>query len=177
MSVDKNIWVTITDGPFIPKNEADHYVKNPKYWTDDETKETSYDLKAMNILISSLSVKVYYFISHHKSVQTMWITLKTLYEGIGDIKYSNINMLIEEYELLLMEPEELVESMQTRFLHLINKLDKLGKTISKKDCANKILRYMCREWQPKVTTIKESNDLTSLDIIKLFRNLIEHENE
>lgn len=36
---------------------------------------------------------------------------------------------------------------------------------------------MRRECQPKVTTIKESNDLNNLDIIKLFGKLIGHENE
>lgn len=39
------------------------------------------------------------------------------------------------------------------------------------------LRSMCREWQPKVTAIKESNDLSTLDITNLFGKLVEHENE
>lgn len=36
---------------------------------------------------------------------------------------------------------------------------------------------MCKEWQPKVTFIKEYNDLNTLNITKLFRKLPEHENE
>lgn len=44
-----------------------------------------------------------------------------------------------------MEPEEIVAFMQMRFFHLINKLDILGKTASNQDCANKILRSMCKE--------------------------------
>lgn len=38
-----------------------------------------------------------------------------------------------------MEAGESVDSMQTRFLHLINKLRDLGKIFSNKDCTNKIL--------------------------------------
>lgn len=34
---------------------------------------------------------------------------------------------------------------------------------------------MCKEWQPKVIAIKESNDLSSLNITKLFGKLAEHE--
>lgn len=86
-------------------------------------------------------------------------------------------MLTKEYELFYMEPGEFVESMQTWFLNLINKLYNLGKTFYNKDCANKIMRSMCSEWQPKVTTIKDSNDLSSLDITKLFGKLAEHGNE
>lgn len=70
-----------------------------------------------------------------------------------------------------------MNSMQTHFLHLINKLNNLGNFISNKDCANKILRSMCREWQPRVTAIKDSNDLSTLDITKLFGKIVEHENE
>lgn len=36
---------------------------------------------------------------------------------------------------------------------------------------------MCREWQPKVTAIQESNDLNTLDIIKLFGKLSKYEKE
>lgn len=36
---------------------------------------------------------------------------------------------------------------------------------------------MCRAWNPKVTAIKESNDLSTLDITKLFKKLTKHENE
>lgn len=70
-----------------------------------------------------------------------------------------------------------MDSMETRFLHLINKLTNLGKTFSKKDCTYKILRCMCREFQQKVTSIKESNNLSTLDITKLFGKLAVYENE
>lgn len=76
-----------------------------------------------------------------------------------------------------MELVEYVDSKQTRFLHLINKLSNLGKYFSNKYRANKILRCICRGWKPKVTTIKESNDLISLNITKLFEKLAGHENE
>lgn len=36
---------------------------------------------------------------------------------------------------------------------------------------------MCREWQPKVTAIKESNDLNALDITTLFGKLVQLENK
>lgn len=59
MSVNKYLWVAITDGPFIPKNKQDNSIKLSKDWTHDETKKVSYDLKARNILISALSTEVY----------------------------------------------------------------------------------------------------------------------
>lgn len=107
----------------------------------------------------------------------MWDTLETLYEGTGEVKDSKINMLTEEFELFHTEPGESVDPMQTRFLHLINKLNNLGKSVSNKDYANKILRSICREWQPIVASIKEFNDLSTFDNTNLFGKLVEPENE
>lgn len=67
MSVDKMLWIEITDEHFIPKNEVNGFVKLLKDWSYDETKKVSDDLKVRNILNSTLYAKVYYSISHHKS--------------------------------------------------------------------------------------------------------------
>lgn len=41
--------------------------------------------------------------------------------------------MTEECELLHIEPSESTESIQTRFLHLINKLEDLGNSFYNKD--------------------------------------------
>lgn len=56
--------------------------------------------------------------------------IQVLYEGTKYIKESKINNMIDEYKLLLMELSETVESMQIHFIHLINKLDSLGNTLT-----------------------------------------------
>ena len=76
-----------------------------------------------------------------------------------------------------MNDGETISSMQMRFTHILNKLQNLGKTISNQDCTNKILRCMTKEWQPKVTAIKESQILNGLSMITLFGKLKEHEHE
>jgi len=64
-----------------------------------------------------------------------------------------------------------------RSIDIIYKLQNLGKTISKKDCANKVLICMTREWKPKVSAIKEYQNLNTLGITTLFGMLEEHEHE
>lgn len=71
ISIEKYLWVAITQEPFIPNNKANNYVKLPKDWIEEETKKASYDLKLRNIIITISSAKVYYSILHHKSAQTM----------------------------------------------------------------------------------------------------------
>lgn len=123
-------------------------------------------------MIFSLSANVYFPISNCKKSKITWDALQFLHEGTRDVNQSKINSFIEEYELFHVE---LVASIYMRFSHIINKLEKLGKTISDQNYANKIIRSMCRLWQPKVISIKESQDLNLLDMSTLFGKLTEHE--
>lgn len=62
MSLEKMLWVAITDEPFISRNEINNYIKLSKDQSGDETKNASYDLTERNIFIFALSAKLYYSI-------------------------------------------------------------------------------------------------------------------
>ena len=70
----RTMWCAITEGSFISYG-ADDIVKLPKDWEDAKIKKASYELKAVNILISALSDKVFYLILNHTSVKAMWDAL------------------------------------------------------------------------------------------------------
>jgi hypothetical protein len=76
-----------------------------------------------------------------------------------------------------MEDGETIANMQKRFSHLINRLNALDRTTPNDVATNKILRCLNRDWLPKVTAIKEANDLRTLDMTTLFGKLQEHEQE
>ena len=107
----------------------------------------------------------------------MWDALETLHEGTDEVKQSKVNSLMQQYELFCMKDGETISSMQMRFTHIVNKLQNLGKIISNQDCTNKILRCMTKERQPKVTAIKESQNLNALSMITLFGKLKVNEHE
>ena len=67
--------------------------------------------------------------------------------------------------------------MQKRFTHIVNQLASLGKVFPNEELINEVLRCLSREWQPKVTTIIESRDLTNMSLTTLFGKLQEHEME
>jgi len=53
----------------------------------------------------------------------------------------------------------------------------LGKNFDKEELNIKIFKCLDRTWQPKVTAISESKDLTSMTVSSLFGKLTEHELE
>ncbi|XP_073220716.1 uncharacterized protein [Cicer arietinum] len=76
-----------------------------------------------------------------------------------------------------MKKDESLNDLQTRFTHVINNLNALGRVIDNEQQINKVMRCLTREWQPKVTVIAESKDLGSMTIATLFGKLREHEME
>jgi len=94
----------------------------------------------------------------------MWDTLQVTHEGTTDVKRSRINTLTHEYELFIMNQNETIQDMKKRFTHIVNHLASLGKIFPNEDLINKVLRCLSRQWQPKVTTITESKDLTNMSL-------------
>jgi len=76
-----------------------------------------------------------------------------------------------------MQKGETIFDVQKRFSHIVNHLMSLGKYFYKKKLNIKILKCLDRTWQPKVTAISESKDLTSITAVSLFGKLREHELE
>jgi hypothetical protein len=94
-----------------------------------------------------------------------------------DVEQSKINILIQEFELFCMNDDKTIFDMQKRFAYLVNRLRALGKLVSNEVSTNKVLRCLSRNWQPKVTTIKEANDLTTPNLSTLFGKLEENRQE
>jgi len=178
-SLDKGIWDAIENGPFNPKFEKDgSSIEKPwSQWTDSENKKAKFDYIAKNIITFALNSDEFFRISQCSSVKEMWDTLEVTHEGTNDVKRARKHTLIHEYEMFRMLKGESIAEVQKRFTHIINHLMILGKTFDKEELNINILKCLDRTWQPKVTTISESKDLTSLTTAFLFGKLREHELE
>ena len=172
-AIDLNIWEAIEQGPYVPSIVAGSAtIEKPRVdWTEEERRLVQYNLKAKNIIASALGIDEYFRVSNCKSAKDMWDTLQVTHEGTTDVKRSRINTLTREYELFRMNVNESIQDMQKRFTHIVNHLASLGKTFQNEDLVNKVLRCLNREWQPKVTAIIESQDLSSMSLATLFGKL------
>ena len=61
--------------------------------------------------------------------------------------------------------------------HIVSHLMSLGKKFDEEELNIKVLKCLDRTWQPKVTAISESKDLTSMIVASLFGKLREYEIE
>jgi len=127
--------------------------------------------QGMNIITSTLNSDEFFRISQCASAKEMWDTLEVTHEGTNDVKKARKHTLIQKYEMFRMLKGESIAEVQKRFTHIVNHLMSLGKIFDKKELNIKILKCLDRSWQPKVTAISESKDLTYLTIASLFRKL------
>ena len=75
-----------------------------------------------------------------------------------------------------MKPKETVVDMYTRFTYVINVLKTIGRSFSDFELVNKILHSLSKNWNSKVTMIKEAKNLNNLPLKELIDSLMTYEN-
>ena len=81
-----------------------------------------------------------------------------------------------EYELFKIKPHEIITEITNRLNALVTTLRKLGKHFTKEEVNNKILRILPnKDWESRVTSIEEAQDLATLSIDVLIGKLLTHE--
>jgi len=178
-SIDRSIWNAIVNGPYIPMSIVDgvSVIKSYDELSKVENKKVQYDCVAKNIVTSALNLDEFFRVSQCSSAKEMWDILEVTHEGTNDVKRVRKHTLIHEYELFRMQPRETIADVQKWFTHIVNHLIGLGKQFDKKELNIKILKCLDKSWQPKVTAISETRDLTTLTIGAPCGKLREHELE
>ena len=81
-----------------------------------------------------------------------------------------------EYELFNMKPQESITGMTNHLNALVTTLKKLGKHFTKEEVNKKILRILSKkDWESRVTSIEEAQDLATLSTNMLIGKLLTHE--
>ncbi|GJR20894.1 zf-CCHC domain-containing protein [Tanacetum coccineum] len=96
-------------------------------------------------------------------------------DGNSQVKDNKIDLLVQQYEQFTILEEESIDSDFARFNSIITSLKALDEGFSSKNYVRKFLRTLHPKWRAKVTTIKESKDLSSLALDELIGNLKVHE--
>jgi len=105
----------------------------------------------------------------------MWDVLEVMHGGTSNVKQARKHALIQEYELFKMKPGETIAEVHKWFTYIVYHLIGLGKVFDKEELNIKILKCLDRSWQPKVTAISKTRDLSTLTTATLFAKLREHE--
>ena len=115
-------------------------------------------------------------LQHYSLAKEIWQTLEHHYEGNVQVRSKKVQLHMYEYELFKMKPHETITDMTNRLNALVTTLRKLGKPFTKEEVNNKILRILPKkDWESRVTSIEEAQDLANLPIDVLIGKLLTHE--
>ena len=176
-AVNYHLWRVIVNGPQIPLVRVNgmDIPKPEEDWDDNDMQMGELNAKAMNVLYCALDSTKFNRISTCTTAQENWNKLEVTNEGTSQVKSSKINLLVHNYELFKMDPNESISAMFTRFTDIINGLKCLGRNYSNADLVQKILRSLPDRWDPKVTAIQGAKDINNLSLDELMGSLITHE--
>ncbi|GKD11150.1 hypothetical protein Tco_1190835 [Tanacetum coccineum] len=93
------------------------------------------------------------------------------HHGNKQVKDKKIDLFVQKYEEFIISDDETIGCAFTRFNTIITSLKALGESFSSRNHVRKLLRVLPTKWCPKVTTIKESKDLSTLPLDELIGNL------
>ena len=111
----------------------------------------------MITLVSSMTREEGVKLQHYSSAKEMWQTLENHYKGNVQVRSKKVQLHIYAYKLFKMKPHETITEMTNRLNALVTTLRKLGKTFTKEEVNNKILRILPKkDWESKVTSIEEA---------------------
>ena len=75
-----------------------------------------------------------------KMTKDVWRIREITYDGTNQVKDSKVIILVNDYEMFKMKPNESIVEMFTRFMDVVNGLEGLGNRVSEEDKISKILR-------------------------------------
>ncbi|KAL2347698.1 hypothetical protein Fmac_001698 [Flemingia macrophylla] len=176
-SVHRSIWQAVVTDYKVPTkiNNGKEVEKPFEDWDQNEIRRAENDAKALNIIHSSLNSDEFFRISACITAKEAWELIKVTHEGTPEVRRARKNALIQEYEMFRMSQGEIIMDVQKRFTHIVNNLKGLDKKFDEEEVNVKILKSLNRKWQPTVTAITESKNLSQMTSAELFGKLREYE--
>ncbi|GJY55941.1 hypothetical protein Tco_0455056 [Tanacetum coccineum] len=173
-SKDIDLWHIIVYGNYKPtiknKNGKDEIIPYEKF-EESHKKIISKNDEAKMVLYNALHKKEYERIIMCNTAKYVWNSLVITRQGNKQVKDNKIDLFVQKYEEFVISDDETIDCAFAKFNTIITSLKALDESFSSRNHVRKFLRALPTKWRPKVTTIEESKDLSTLHLDELIGNL------
>ncbi|GAV77485.1 UBN2 domain-containing protein, partial [Cephalotus follicularis] len=104
-----------------------------------------------------------------------WDTLQDEFQGSERVIAIRLLNFRRDYENLKMKDSEAVKDYVSRLMELVNQMRTYGEKISDQKLVEKVLISLPEKFDPKVSAIEESKDLSTVTLNELISSLQIHE--
>ncbi|GJR84031.1 zf-CCHC domain-containing protein, partial [Tanacetum coccineum] len=123
------------------------------------------------VLYNALPKKEYERIFMCDTAQDIWKSLIITHQGNKQVKDNKIDLFVQKYEEFIIADDETIDCAFARNNTIITSLEARDESFSSRTHVRKFSRALPIKWRPKVTTIEESKDLSTLPLDELIGNL------
>ncbi|KAL0285423.1 UNVERIFIED_CONTAM: Retrovirus-related Pol polyprotein from transposon TNT 1-94 [Sesamum calycinum] len=97
------------------------------------------------------------------------------YQGSAKVRIIKLQTLRRDFENMKMKDSETIDEYYTKVRELVNQLKAYGEDIPEKRVVEKLLISVTEKYDPIVTTIEETKDITTLTVTELVGSLEAYE--
>ncbi|KAL0441847.1 UNVERIFIED_CONTAM: putative mitochondrial protein [Sesamum radiatum] len=109
------------------------------------------------------------------SAKEAWSILQKEYQGSAKVRIIKLQTLRRDFENMKMKDSETIDEYYTKVRELVNQLKAYGEDIPEKRVVEKLLISVTEKYDPIVTTIEETKDITTLTVTELVGSLEAYE--
>ncbi|KAA0025734.1 gag-pol polyprotein [Cucumis melo var. makuwa] len=157
-TLDGKAWRALVAGyepPMVTMDEVS-VLKPEVDWTDVEEQASVGNARAINAIFNGVDLNVFKLINSCTTTKEAWKILEVAYEGTSKVKISSLQLITSKFEVLKMTEDESVSEYNERVLEIANDSLLLDEKISESKIVRKVLRYLLRKFDMKVTAIEEA---------------------
>jgi hypothetical protein len=165
MALGVDVWDVVETG----------YTKPVVLASKDDKFKFRFNYKGMNAILNGLAEAEFVKVMHLETAKAMWDKLVSSYEENEKVKDAKIQTYRLKFERLNMNEDETIIKYFLRVEELLNAMKGLGEKIEESFLVQNILRSLLDKFNPKVSAIKELNDLKTLSIDQILGTLTAYE--
>lgn len=122
-------------------------------WDELDMRKAQLNIRVIYHLHCALNRNEYYRICHCKSAKDIWSLLEITHAEINQIKESNINILMHNYELFTIKDNGFILETFTRVTLIVNDFQALGNVYTKSKKVTKILSSLPKQYETLIIVI------------------------
>nr|KYP71345.1 Signal peptidase complex catalytic subunit SEC11C [Cajanus cajan] len=162
----QDLWDTIEERFSTPEDTSSLTATQKMELKENKQKNS----KALFILQQVVTDTIFPRIMGATTSKEAWNTLQEEFEGSEKIRAVKLQTLRHNFELLNMEESETVKDYYSKIKEIINQMRAYGENILDKKIVEKILISVPCKYDPIVTTIEQTKDLSTLSETELMGN-------
>ncbi|KAK4408463.1 hypothetical protein Sango_0427300 [Sesamum angolense] len=156
----QKLWELVEEGVTLPEDSSTSSSAEKGKLENKKAK----DSEALYYIQTAVADHIFPRISVATSAKEACSILQKEYQGSAKVRIIKLQTLRRDFENMKMKDSETIDEYYTKVRELVNQLKAYGEDIPEKRVVEKLLISVTEKYDPIITTIEETKDITTLTV-------------